>query len=369
MIEIVIGILVMSVIAAFLALLLEIAHAYIADYGEVNIKVNDEKDLTATGGSTLFFSLMDNRIFIPSACGGRGTCSYCKVKVKEGGGPVLPTETPYLSPKEIEDNVRLSCQVKLRNDVRIEIPEELFNVKEYRVKVAEMKPLTSTINGLRLEILEPAEGITFKPGQYIQLQVPAYELSKKPDFRAFSIASSQDRHDSIELMITKAPEGFVSIYVHDYLKIGEELIMRGPFGDFYFRDDNDDREILLCATGSGLAPIRSILYYLEAHDIKRKTTLLFGARTSDDLFYLDEMADLKNKLHDFTYIPILSNQPGDKPWDGETGFITDYINKNWSDNPPLDGYICGAPIVVELCDKTLKGKGVPGDRVFFDAFA
>ena len=190
MLQLILSLLIMSGIAALLALLLEIANAYIADYGESSILINEEKELVVKGGNPLLFSLMEEGVFIPSACGGRGTCSYCKLKVTEGGGPVLPTETPYLKPEEVEDHVRLSCQVKVRNDLKIEIPEELFLVREFRVMVERARDLTPEIKELHLKLLPPEEHIKFKAGQYVQLQIPKYELTKGPEFRAYSIASS-----------------------------------------------------------------------------------------------------------------------------------------------------------------------------------
>jgi Na+-transporting NADH:ubiquinone oxidoreductase subunit F len=364
---VILSLLIVSAMAAFLALLLEIADMYIADYGECHILVNEEKDLVVRGGSPLFFSLMEHGIFIPSACGGKGTCSYCKVKVLEGGGPILPTETPYLSAEEQEAGVRLSCQVKVRNDVKIEIPEELFNIKEYKVRVHDRGMLTEVIKDVRLEILDPPEGIKFKPGQYIQLQVPAYELSKTTDFRAFSIASPADEHDHVDLMITRAPEGLVALYVHDYMKDGEELVMRGPFGDFYYREG--DREMILIATGSGLAPIRSILHHMERNNVQRKATLFFGGRTEADLIHREQLEELENKLYDFKYVPILSNIPDDDPWPGERGYIPPAVEKYIGDIPSVDAYLCGAPIVVEICDKALVEKGLTKDHIFYDKFA
>ena len=367
MVQIIISLLVISGIGALLALLLEIAHSYIANYGDCHITINEEKDLVVKGGRSVFFSLLDEGIFIPSACGGRGTCSYCKVKIPEGAGPVLPTETPYLNDKELADNVRLSCQVKVRNDIKVVLPEELFLVKEYKVRLADIQDVTPAIKEVTFDILSPKEGITFKPGQYIQLQVPGYELHKEPDFRAFSLASPSDVHDHIKLYITKSPEGFVSIYVHEYMKDQEELVMRGPFGDFYYRDS--DRDILLIATGSGLAPIRSILHHIERNNIQRKTTLFFGARTKADLLHYDEIKELEKTLYDFTYVPILSH-PGDSDnWDGKTGLITELIINDLPENPNIQAYICGAPIVVELSDKELKKKGLTQDYIFYDKFA
>ena len=172
MAEIIIGIIAISTIAAVLALLLEVADRYIADYGEMHILINDEKDIIVQGGRPLLFSLSEQGIFLPSACGGKGTCAYCKVKVLEGGGPVLPTETPYLDNDELTQQVRISCQLKVKEDMQVRIPDELFLVKEFRVRVETIKQLSPDIKYIQFRILSPEEGITFKAGQYVQLEIP-----------------------------------------------------------------------------------------------------------------------------------------------------------------------------------------------------
>lgn len=352
--------------SALLALLLEIAHRYLANYGECRITINGEKELLVEGGGPLLFALADQGIFIPSACGGRGTCAYCKLKVFEGGGPVLPTETPYLTDEEVAENVRLSCQVKVRNDLTIEIPEELFLVKQFRAKVDSLVELTPLIKGLYMEILEPDEGLTFKPGQYVQLEIPASK-GGEPEFRAYSICSACSESDWVELVITKVPDGTVSTYVHDFLKVGDEITFRGPFGDFYYQES--DRDMLMIATGSGMAPIRSILHHLRDEKIERKATFFFGGRTKSDLFYLDEMRDFEKELHDFTFVPTLSRPDKENDWDGEVGRVTNLLNKYLEDDPKVDVYICGSPPMVESCEEILTAKGVPLDRIFYDKFA
>lgn len=367
MAQIIYSLLIVSGIAAVLAVLLEIAHSFIADYGDVHVLINDEKDVEVAGGRPLLFTLMDEGIFIPSACGGRGTCSYCKVKVLEGGGPVLPTEKPFLDQNELTGNVRLSCQVKVRNDIKIEIPEELFLVKEMKAKITKMETLTPAIRGVRLDLVQGGEEFSFKPGQYVQLQAPKYELTKEPDFRAFSLASSPGDPAHIQLMITKAPEGMVSIYVHDYLNVGDEVFIRGPFGDFFYHDS--DRGILMIATGSGLAPIKSILHYMLEHGIKRPTRLFFGANTRDDLLYHEWLQELENSALNFKYFPILSKPDPQDEWEGETGLITALVEKYVEQNERIDGYICGSPLVVNFCEKALIAKGVPKESIYYDAFA
>ena len=367
MFQLVTSILVISGIGALLAMLLELADRFIADYGECQILINKEKELIVKGGSPLLFALQDEGIFIPSACGGKGTCAYCKVKVLEGGGPVLPTETPYLSTKELEENVRLSCQVKVRNDLRIEIPEELFLIKEFKVQVDRLEDLTPFIKGITLSILEPEEGIAFKPGQYIQLEIPKYKLSSAPEFRAFSMASAPEVNKKVELYVGLVDKGIVSTYIHDYLKQGEELVMRGPFGDFYYRESN--REILMIATGTGLAPIMSILRYMRKEKIGQKTTLFFGTRTEEDLFCVKELKKLKRELPHFTYIPTLSRAPEDSAWEGERGRVTKLIEDKIPEGADLEVYICGSPEMVDTSWDALKKKGIPDENVYFDKFS
>jgi Na+-transporting NADH:ubiquinone oxidoreductase subunit F len=362
-----ISVLVISGIGAILALLLELADRFIADYGECRITVNKEKELKVQGGSPLLFSLQDEGIFIPSACGGKGTCAYCKVKVLEGGGPVLPTETPYISSEELEKNVRLSCQVKVRNDLSIEIPEDLFMIKEFKVRVERLEDLTPYIKGVTLAIVGPEESLTFKPGQYIQLEIPKYKLSSTPEFRAFSMASIPEEHQKIELYVGLVEKGIVSTYIHDYLKEGDELVMRGPFGNFYYLES--DRDILMIATGTGLAPIMSILRYMQKEKIQRKTTLFFGTRIEEDLYCVEELKNLEKELSDFTYVPTLSRVPDSSPWEGERGRVTGLIEKNVAQGANLDVYICGNAEMVESCLKALKNKEIPEKFFYFDKFS
>jgi Na+-transporting NADH:ubiquinone oxidoreductase subunit F len=367
MAELIISIFVVSGIGALLALLLELADRFIADYGDCHIVVNKEKDLVVKGGSPLLFSLQEEGIFIPSACGGKGTCAYCKVKVLEGGGPVLPTETPYLSASEVEDHVRLSCQVKVRNDLSIEIPEELFLIKEFKVKVKSIVDLNPYIKGIILEILSPDEGITYRPGQYIQLEIPKYKSSSGPEFRAFSMASTPEKTKEVELYVGLVEKGIVSTYIHQYLKEGDELLMRGPFGDFYYRES--DRDILMIATGTGLAPIMSILRYMRREKIQRNITLFFGTRLEGDLFCIEELKDLAKELPKFSFIPTLSRMPDDSLWKGERGRVTALIEQRIPDGANLDVYICGNPEMVDSCLEILKAKGIPEGQIYFDKFS
>jgi Na+-transporting NADH:ubiquinone oxidoreductase subunit F len=351
---------------AVLALLLEIADSFLADYGEKHILINKEKDLIVKGGMSLLSSLMEEGVFLPSACGGKGTCAYCKVQVLEGGGPLLPTETPYLSQEELNANMRLSCQIKVKNDLDIQVPEELLLVKEFRVRVERVQELTPDIKEVRLNIMTPEEGIHFKPGQYVQLHVPKYELTKDTEYRAYSISSSSEYPNQIELIITRMPGGAVSTYVHGYLREGDELLMSGPYGDFYLRES--DKDILFIATGSGLAPIKSILHQMKGEEIHQKATLFFGDRTRKDLYYIEELEAFEHNMFDFNFIPTLSRPTEEDNWQGEKGRVTDLIEKYISENADIDVYICGAPAMIQSCLELLQKKGVPEKRIIFDKF-
>ncbi len=364
--EILIGLFSISAIAALLALLLEVADRFFADYGEKHIVINDDKDLLIKAGRPLLFTLAEEKIYIPSACGGKGTCGLCKVKIAQGGGPVLPTETPYLNLEELADNIRLSCQVKVKADVQLEIDEELFNIQEFTVAVDKVEPLTPDIKYIGFKILSPEDGITFKAGQYMQLEAPPYKLSKESEFRAYSIATSPFEKNTIGFMITRVKEGVVSNYVHDYLDIGDTATLRGPFGEFCLRES--DREMLMIATGSGLAPIYSMIQKIYREGAKRKITLFFGDRKPFDLIYHEELKEFEQSIGDFTYIPTLSRTTDKDNWSGEKGRVTDLIKKYIPDNPEIDVYICGAPAMVSSCEELLLQKGVPVERICYDKF-
>ncbi len=365
MVAILIGLLAMSGLAALMALLLEVADSYFGFYGEVKIAINQgDRELTVNGGSSLLSTLMGQGIFVPSACGGRGSCGYCKVKVTEGAGPVLPTETPYLEPQELKDNVRLSCQIKVRGSLSIEIPPELFLIKEFRSKVAGLRLLSDNIKELKLQLLDPVK-IEFKAGQFIQFQVPEYEGCEESVYRAYSVASAASDTAGISLIVTRVPQGLATTYIHDFLKEGDEVIFNGPHGDFFLRDS--DRDIFLVATGSGMAPIMSLLNKIADEKIERRVVFVFGARHKGDLFYLDEIRELQKRIPNMEFYTVLSKPP-EEGWDGEKGRVTDVLQKCITSGDSLQGYICGNPAMVESVDKLMQEKGVPAEHIFYDKF-
>lgn len=358
-------VLIISALTAILAFLLTLANRTIANYGEVKILINDDKELVVDGGDSLLSSLIDQKIFIPSACGGKGSCGYCKVKVVEGGGPVLPTELGYLTKEDMKNNVRLSCQCKVKNDIRIEVPEELFNVKEYHARVDFIKDLTPTIKQLRLRLNENEE-INFKPGQYIQLKAPKYKGNNEEVYRAYSVASPPKEKNYIELIIGYVPNGICTTYVHKFLKEGDMVTFNGPYGDFYYQDN--DREMVMVAVGTGMAPILSILYHMEEKGIDRKSTFYFGARTLEDLFLVDEINSMKENLANFTFVPSLSRPKDEDDWTGEVGRVTHTIEKIIEDGENKEAYLCGSANMIDSVVELLKKKGIPEELIYYDKF-
>ncbi len=366
MVQLLLSLVALSCLGAGLAFLLEVADSYLGFYGECQLDINrGEKELKVQGGGTLLATLMEQGIFIPSACGGRGSCGYCKVKVLEGGGPLLPTETPWLEPQEVEDNVRISCQIKVRGDIDIEIPPELFLIKEFRARVEGIRNLTDDIKELRLRIIEP-DTIIFKPGQYIQFQVPEYEQCPESVYRAYSIASAAHEPSSITLVVTKVPEGLATTFIHEVLREEDEVSLNGPYGEFYLRES--DREIFFVATGSGLAPIMSMLYQMAEEEISRGATLVFGDRHKKDLFYVEEIEGLKERLPNLKVILTLSRPQQDDRWEGERGRVTDVLEKIIKNGANKEAYLCGNPAMVESCQELLVKKGIPQELIFFDKF-
>lgn len=360
-----IGVGIVLVITTLLTLLVVIADSTIGDYGEVRIVINDDKEVTVEGGKPLLASLKEHEIFIPSACGGRGSCGLCKCKVKRGAGPVLPTELPWLSKEELEEGVRLSCQLKVKNDFEIEIPPELFNIKQFTTEVSHIRDLTHDIREVRLKLEDP-DSISFRAGQFIQFEVPEYELTEEPVYRAYSISSSPFETGMIELEIRYVPNGICTTYVHQHLKEGDRVIINGPYGDFFLRDT--DADIIFIAGGSGMAPIKSILHTMKQNQNPRKTRYFFGARSKRDLFLVDEMRQLEEAIPDFKFIPALSEPQEEDLWDGETGLITEVVDKHVENGENKEAYLCGSPGMIDACIKVLSKKGIPEEKIYYDKF-
>ncbi len=355
---------IVSLVSGVLALILTFADRYIADYGEVQLTINDDKQFTVEGGKTLLSTLMNEKIFIPSACGGKGSCGYCKVTVLEGGGPVLATELPWLTKEEVENHVRLSCQCKVKQDINIKIPEELFNVREYDAVVDRIIEVTPTIRRVRFRLPE-GEHIEFKPGQYIQIKAPTYEGNDEEVFRAYSIASSATDTGFIELFIGFTG-GIATTYVHKFLKEGDIVNLNGPYGDFYYKDEDGD--ILMVAAGTGMAPILSILHHMRNNNIQRKARFFFGAKTPEDLFVVDELEQFEKDLHDFKFLPTLSRVTDEMGWTGDVGRVNNSIEKYVEKGGNYTAYLCGSPVMIDSIVESLHEKDIPDENIYFDKF-
>lgn len=367
MAEILLPVLSVTLISGLLAIIISLAEKRLNNYGTCKINVNDgSKELEVEGGSSLLATLAGQKIFIPSACGGKATCGLCKLQVLEGAGPLLPTEEPYLTEKERKENYRLACQIKVKGDMRIAIPEELFNIREYITTVESLTDLTHDIKEVRLKLPED-ETIKFKAGQFMQFYSKPYDKVKEEVFRAYSISSAPSDDHHVEFCIRRVPDGICTTYVHDHLKEGDEVRLSGPYGEFYLRGDCD--ELVMIAGGSGLAPIRSLLLYVFENDLPfKKVTFYFGAREQRDLYYLEELAALEEKYPNFKFVPALSRAEDDDEWQGERGRITDTLEKYIDNAEGKEAYLCGSPGMLAACVNILRDKGFTDDKIFFDKF-
>jgi len=356
-----------AALSVLLATLLIVAERYLVNYGQCKIDVNQgAKEFDVRGGESLLAVLRNENIFIPSACGGRGTCAYCKCKISAGGGPLSPTETPLLSEEEIAKDIRISCQVKVREDVKLEIPEELLLVQEFTAEVERIRDLTHDIKELRLKLIDPPR-IEFTPGHYVQLEAPAYEGNPEPVFRAYSISSPPEDAEHLELIVRLVPGGICTTWVFQHLSEGDEVHFTGPYGEF--RLSETDAPMVWIAGGSGMAPFWSLLRHMKTHGIERQTRYFFGAVSKRDMFFLDEMKQLEEELSWFRFIPALSGDEPEGEWDGERGLITEVVGRHVDSGDGLEAYLCGSPGMIDASIAVLHEKGIPDERIYFDKFA
>jgi len=289
-------------LTAVLAIGLIVAERFLVNYGICKLDINaGEEPLEVEGGQTLLSALYANEIFIPSACGGKGSCGFCKITVTSGGGPLLPIEKPFLTRNEIRSDVRLACQVKIREDIFVRIPSDLLNVKLFDASVEAVRELTYDMKEVRFKISDP-EGILQRPGQYVQVQAPSPE---GPIFRAYSISSPAYETDVVELVVRQIPDGICSTYIHN-LQEGDAVTFTGPYGEFYLNED-PDTEIVCVGGGAGMAPMKNIIYSLYDKQPDRVCWLFFGCRTTQDIFYLEEFKELAEKYPNFNLIYALSD--------------------------------------------------------------
>jgi Na+-transporting NADH:ubiquinone oxidoreductase subunit F len=360
----VLPVLTINMVFAGLAVALVVAEKVLVDYGICQVDINSGgKVLEVEGGQNLLSALFEGQVFIPSACGGRGSCGHCKVTVPAGGGPILPTETAYVTRKEARAGVRLACQVKVRGDIQVSIPEDLLNVKLFRSTVASTAELTHDIKEIRFALDEPAE-ISQRPGQYVQIQAPSPD---GPVFRAYSISSPTYEKNVVELDVRLVPGGIGSTYLHE-LKEGDDVIFTGPFGEFRLNED-PEVEIVCVAGGCGMAPVKNIAYSIYDKWPDRHCWLFFGCRTTKDVFYLDEYKELAAKHPNFHIAYALSDPVGpEEKWDGETGFIHLSVDRLLKEGVKRQAFLCGPPPMIEAVMSVLEDKGMRPEDIFYDKF-
>ena len=331
------------------------------------IEVNDgARGFTTEKGQPLLFALMAERIFVPSACGGRASCGQCRVRVLAGAEGYTEKELPLISPRDRERGIHLSCQLIIRRDMNVEIPEGHLHARQHAARVLSVKDLAADMREVVLELGEPAE-MAFAAGQYVQFLLPGTEAAAQPVYRAYSIASPPSSPGRLTLVFGRVPGGLCSGYVFERLQAGERVTVNGPFGDFFLRES--DRDLLLVAGGSGMAPIRGMLLDMAQRRVRRTATFFFAARTTSDLFYREDMRLLEKELPGFRFVPVLSHPRPEEPWQGERGGIAAALARLL---PPLsrhEAYLCGSPGMIDASIGALRSRGLPDERIFFDTFS
>jgi Na+-transporting NADH:ubiquinone oxidoreductase subunit F len=334
---------------------------YIAVYDNYSITLSEDEIIEVPGGETLSSTLSKNGIFIPSACGGKGTCGFCKIEIAEGIPDPISIEEAVLTYKEIVSGFRLSCQTKVRSDMKIVIPDDYLNVKEYTGEIVKIEELTHDIKRFQIKLLSPTE-ITFKSGQFVVV------VPKPGETRAYSIASIKQLKDRIFIEVKKIPNGLCSTYLHA-LNVHEKLTFFGPYGDFFLKDT--DRKVICVAGGVGLAPMKPIIGEVISDYENREVELYYGARTTEDMYDYDKYINL-TKNPRFKFYPALSDineilhHPSGVIFD--TGFISYQVEKRLENGPDCEAYLCGPPVMVDAVIATLISKGVPEDKIYYDTF-
>ncbi len=396
------------VILILVALLL-FARKKLTPQGKVQLTINEEQEIEVSPGSSLLSTLATQNVFLPSACGGGGTCAMCKVQVTEGGGGILPTEAIYFTRKEQQDNWRLGCQVKVRNDMNIKVPEEIFNIRKWECEVISNKNVATFIKEFVVK-LPNDEWLDFKSGGYIQIDVPPCEIDYKnmvveeefrdewdkfkmwdlkmknsePIYRAYSMASHPAEGNIIMLNIRIATPpwdrsrnafmnvnpGICSSYIFSR-KPGDKVMISGPYGEFFIKPT--DKEMMFIGGGAGMAPMRSHIFDLfHSQKTNRKATFWYGGRSKRELFYVDDFRNIEKEFNNFKFHIGLSEPKPEDNWDGYVGFIHQVIYDNYLKNHPepeeIEYYICGPGMMLDACTKMLDNLGVPSENILYDDF-
>lgn len=393
-----------GIVLALVCVILQ-ARSFLVPSGNVKITVNDQKTLEVPAGGKLLNALSSKGIFVSSACGGGGTCAQCKVQVLEGGGEILATETSHINKKEAREGCRLSCQVAIKQDMKIEVPPEVFETKKWRCKVKSNRNVATFIKEFVLELPE-GEEVDFKAGGYIQIEAPPHEVHYKdfdieeeyhedwdrfniwqyvskvdePVVRAYSMANYPGEKGIIMLNVRVAsppprspegtPPGKMSSYIFSR-KPGDEVTISGPYGEFFINDS--DAEMVYIGGGAGMAPLRSHIFELfKNRKTDRKVTYWYGGRSLRELFYVDHFREIEEEFPNFKFHIALSDPLPEDNWTGYTGFIHQVVLENHLKNHPapedIEYYLCGPPMMNSAVFKMLDDLGVEPENIRFDDF-
>ena len=405
-IDLILGVVSFTGVVLLLVLVIIFARSRLVSTGSVNIEINDDpaNTITVPAGSKLLQTLAENKIFLSSACGGGGTCSQCKCLVMDGGGSILPTEESHFTSKEQNEGWRLSCQVAVKNDLKIQIPDEVFGVKEWECEVISNDNVATFIKELILKLPE-GEEVNFKAGGYVQLEAPAYEdLSYKsfdvdneyhsdwdkfkiwdnianndePIIRAYSMANYPEEKGVLKFNIRIAspppgsdvPPGLMSSWVFN-LRAGDKVRVFGPFGEFFAR--KTDSEMVFVGGGAGMAPMRAHIFdQLLRINTNRKITFWYGARSLREMFYVDEFDKLEEENKNFNWHVALSDPLPEDDWSGEIGFIHQVLLDNYLKSHPApedcEYYLCGPPMMNKAVIDMLINLGVEPENIMLDDF-
>ena len=404
--EIILGVVMFTVIVLALVVLILAAKSKLVSSGEITIAINDdpEKSVTTTAGGKLLGALAANGIFVSSACGGGGTCGQCRCKVLSGGGDVLPTEMNHLSKREAKAGERLACQVTVRQDMAIELPEEIFGIKKWECTVLSNDNVATFIKELKLAIPQ-GEAVPFRAGGYIQIEAephhvkfadfdvpPMYRgdwdrfklfelesIVKEPISRAYSMANYPDEKGLIMLNVRiatppfnnmSAPPGQMSSYIWS-LKPGDKVTISGPFGEFFAKQTQ--AEMVFIGGGAGMAPMRSHIFdQLKRLATTRKISFWYGARSVREMFYVEDFDRLAAECPNFTWHVALSDPQPEDNWQGYTGFIHNVLYEHYLRDheapEECEFYMCGPPVMNAAVIKMLKDLGVEDDNILLDDF-
>jgi Na+-transporting NADH:ubiquinone oxidoreductase subunit F len=397
------------VVLALVGMLL-FAKAKLAPSGPVKIRINDEKEIEVNAGSSLLSTLAAQKLFLPSACGGGGTCGMCKCQVLSGGGSILPTEVGFFTRKQIQDQWRLGCQVKVRENMDIHIPPEIFGIRKWECTVVSNRNVATFIKEFVVQLPE-GEELNFKSGGYIQIDVPPCEVdfskdidvepeyrdewdkynlwslkmkNTEPIFRAYSMANHPAEKNIIMLNVRiatppfdrktggfmKVNPGICSSYIFSR-KPGDKVTISGPYGEFHVKETN--REMMFIGGGAGMAPMRSHIFdQFLTKRTTRKATFWYGGRSLRELFYVEDFRRIETEFPNFKFYIALSEPKPEDNWTGYTGFIHQVIMDNYLKNHPepeeIEYYLCGPPLMNQAVLKMLDDFGVPPENIAFDDF-